>query len=141
MGYVARRVYKLIFDDHDGMEVVVGAMNIDQFFDLMELRESDDDNDRGKLIDMVAAHIRTWNLEDEAGEPFPVTSDSLRQIDADILLAIINTWVKTVSETPGFLGQKSKNGGPRLEDSTNRQDGLSESQLSSLAASSSTMSA
>jgi hypothetical protein len=109
-----RKVYRLTFEDHEGLEVMVRSVSVGklmgvlQLADAMTAKPSQDQID--ELFGWFAARIISWNYEDEAGEPLPPTLETLLDDDFDFVLRMVMAWVRAVSRVDFPLAPASANG-------------------------------
>jgi hypothetical protein len=113
-----RKVYRLEFEDgeFEGLEVKMGSLNTREFLDIVALADSvQGKNPPGdavrSLFESTAAHLISWNVEDDIGEPVPATVDGLFSQDLDLVMAVILAWQKAVGGVSGPLPQSSNGGG------------------------------
>jgi len=125
MGYKRKKtIYKLIFEDEDGLEVRAYAPPLSflqRSIDMAALagRRSDDlSPDELALVtgffSGFAKYLVSWNLEDDDDQPVPATLDGLLDQDMDFVFQIIDAWLDSVGEVAGPLGQSSSAGSPSL---------------------------
>ncbi len=128
------KLYKLVFVDHDGLEVRARAVPIGKFLALMDLAELKEDADPGTakkavtgLLDDFSEALVSWNLEEcPDGEctgpecPYehrkvPADDGGVKAQDVDFMMEIIDAWMTAIAGTPPPLPQRSTSGGPFLE--------------------------
>lgn len=123
MGYKARRVYVLEFEDRDGMEVKARSTNIDRFMELTELADFSPGNsfspeDRAKIDKLLAGFsecLVSWNLEEDDDSPIPATLEGLRSLDIDLAMEIVNSWMDAISDVSPGKERPSPNGSQSVE--------------------------
>ena len=92
MGFRLDRTYKLRWDDGTdlaGFEVDIRGTSVATMRAVRDLRLSQDES---QLAEILAAHIKRWNMEDENGEPVPVTAAALLDQESVVLAAIAREW-------------------------------------------------
>lgn len=122
MGYRRpSKTYVLQFEDDQlaGLEVKARGASTGQLMKLMDLTElstrgfrKEDIKEVDKLFELFASKITEWNLEDEDGNPLPVSYDSLMDQDMDFTLDLVFAWVHAVVGISGPLEQNSGDGEP-----------------------------
>lgn len=116
MGYKRKqKTYRLVFQDPglEGLEVRVRSVPVDQLMlvgDLLEKSEANDPAALSGLLDILAASLVGWNLENEDGTPVPATREALGAEDVDLVLQIIDGWNQAIAGVPGPLGSGSPSG-------------------------------
>lgn len=130
MGY--RRVpktFKLTFEDEPGLEVYCRSAPLGQILALMELVKEEDDGkmslrELGRLEELFStfgASLKSWNLEDEDGNPItwdPTGEETevqakvraLKTQDLDFVLSLILAWMDAVVGVSDPLKRKSSSG-------------------------------
>ena len=132
-----RRIYKLIFDDLDGLWIRVRSIPIGQLQKLMALDLSIDGDSQTRtraitdLLESFAGALEEWNYEDEDGNPLPPTLETLRDEDTDFIMQLAGQWLKTISQVTedSDLGKGSTSGSTFPEGSLPMEP-LSESLMS-----------
>lgn len=98
MGYRAKRtVYVLEFDDPElaGLEIKVSSTSIGVLLDLADDAESARIGGLDKAKRLLAefmTRLVSWNLENEEGEPTPLTEEGFRSHEPDFVLTVVFTW-------------------------------------------------
>lgn len=113
MGYKPKRkLLRLRFEDEEfqGLEVRAWSLSLGRFLQLVELLESENEEDLAELFEGFASVLVSWNVETDSGEPVEATLDGLRSLDIDFVLAIIMSWVEAISSVSRPL-PKSLNAG------------------------------
>ncbi len=123
MGYRAR-TYRLVFTDpglHD-LEVTARGGTIDDLVRLMyltglgrDLLAPDRDQERVELYQMLDAGLTGWNLEDDQGQPVPLTAQMLRAQEWSLVMAIVHAWMAAQASVSGPLEPTSSDGPPSVE--------------------------
>ncbi len=118
------KIYKLKFEDYDGLEVVARSMPIGQFLDIARLADLDvksvkpaDIKKLSGLFEAFAKCLISWNLEDEEGDPVPATLEAVLAQETDFTLDIVMTWITTLTSVSSPLEKSSSNGDQSLEQS------------------------
>lgn len=110
MGFQRRRptlTLKFSDPDYEGFEVVIRRMSIDDTFvfndyDMREWQErvrrgemskQDIDARMGEMWQRVADAIESWNLEDDGGNPVPVSVAAIRAEDPDFFWTLVHAWI------------------------------------------------
>jgi len=104
MGF-QRRTYKLIFDGvYAGLEVRTRGASIGEYVEMTRLTSSGGDlldveheQERLRLLDLLAGKLLDWNLTDDADRPVPCTAEQLGKEDLWMLLAITRAWLEAGS--------------------------------------------
>lgn len=110
-----RKVYKLDFSgtEYDGLEVKVGGLTTGEYLELVGLSApGNDDDETGReterMLRFFAAHLKSWNLEDEDGKPVPTSfDDGIVTNDLSMNMAIINAWTSALASVPEDTEKKS----------------------------------
>lgn len=114
MGFrMERTVYDLPFEGTalEGLKITVRAMTMEQrmrvFFDLGVTKEDSVEVARAKQDERYAlfiGHIVSWNIEDENGEPVPVTIEDLfRVAEPEQVGTITGIWSSGRTSVPAPL--------------------------------------
>jgi hypothetical protein len=118
MGYrPKRKIYTLEFEDPDldGLIVKVRGLNTGQILDIDTAREDGGDEAIRGLLELLAAQIVEWNVEDDEGQPAPATLDGIRAQELAFNMAIIDAWQNAVTGVPAPLEQPSTDGEQSME--------------------------
>lgn len=114
MGYKRpTTVYRLHFDDHDGLEVRAASVPIGQLLDLTEQADrlksgaAESFDDARELLDLFAASLRSWNLEEDDGAPIPCTRDSVLGLEFQFATDLLVAWFEAVASVAAPLAQRS----------------------------------
>jgi len=138
MGYKRKpRQYKLKFqgDEYEGFECLMGSLSVDEFIEMtnlaMRFQNSQAGNeDVGRMFEIVANQIISWNLEDDEGKPIIPDAPNLRAQDFDFVMTIQMSWMNAMASVPAPLLSGSDNGRTTPEDMTTALANLSRSQAS-----------
>lgn len=122
MGYKRpQTVYKLVFDDHEGLEVRAASVPIGRLIEVSaqaeKLREGDADSFESvaDLFALFGESLRSWNLEEDDGSPIPATVDSVMSLEFGFAAAILVAWFDAVGGVPAPLERRSTSGVPSEE--------------------------
>jgi hypothetical protein len=102
------KVYKFTFDDttdYPGLEVQVRTLTMGQLLEVWSGKGTS-----SATFEVFASQIVSWNLEDEAGQPVPVTREALLAEDDDMIQAIVKKWIAEVMGVPAPLESDSGSG-------------------------------
>lgn len=124
MGY-KRKTYKLRWPEgHElhGLEVSMKGMSMDDLGVVVGLQSGVDDGKPGlellePLVDVFMRNVQSWNLEDEAGNPVPVTEENIRAEDSRMMLQVVMSWAESATSVAPPLPRPSSGGSPSLEGS------------------------
>ncbi|CAM5718046.1 hypothetical protein [Streptomyces fumanus] len=98
MGYkTSIRTYKIEFaEGHEfhGAEARVRGMTFAEYLRATGM-DGGDGEDSAATVKRFVTHLVSWNLEDEDG-PIPATEEGVNRVDHDLVLAINNSWIKTL---------------------------------------------
>ena len=119
MGYKRQpKQYRLKFEDHPGLEVTAGSINTNDFLELTGLLAQFSGRDAaaaaqatGKVLDLFAAALISWNLEDEGG-PVPADRAGIGSQDFDFNLQLIMGWMEAIASVDTPLKQPSPSSPP-----------------------------
>ncbi|MFI9200156.1 hypothetical protein [Streptomyces sp. NPDC053048] len=95
----------------DGLEVTLRGLNVAEYLDVMGLGEVE----AGSVPDMIKRFSRalvSWNLEDEDGNPVPISEDVVFAQDQDFIMRLAAAWIEALSGVPAPLDQSSPSGEP-----------------------------
>jgi hypothetical protein len=131
VGYVAeRKTFRLVFEDHPGLEVRARSVPLGAFLDVLGLaalqvdvtdpaavRAAITPHDIAgvtRLFDAFGGALIEWNLEEEDGaggvRPVPATPDGIRSQDVDFMLEVANAWLDGIAGVPAPLSNSSSGG-------------------------------
>ncbi|MFE2970882.1 hypothetical protein ACFXKC_46235 [Streptomyces sp. NPDC059340] len=101
MGYKTKvKTYGIAFapgHEHHGAEARVRGMSLGEYMEATGLDGGDGDGDAGSLKNFIS-HLVSWNLEDEdTGAPVPPTEEGVLSVDHDLVVAMNNAWIKTLT--------------------------------------------
>lgn len=108
-----RKVYKLDFEgtEYDGLVVRVGALTTGEYLEFVTLTATadEDENQTASLMEMLAKHLRSWNLEED-GEPVPCNFEALKANDLGMNMAVVHAWIGAMSGVDEETEKKSPSG-------------------------------
>lgn len=126
MGYRPQsKVYKLVFADPemDGLTVRMRSPRIGELRELLALAQFDPKNPQpedarnaGRLFEVFADALISWNVEDDQGAPVPADLAGVSTQDADFIQQIVREWL-AVFKVSAPLGNGSSAGERSLEQS------------------------
>lgn len=98
MGYrPPEQTYKLVFADEDmaGFEVRLKSASSEKILELSELKP-DLSNTQAirELYEYFVTRVLSWNLEDDEGNPMPVSASSLYAQEPAWVFRVISAWLK-----------------------------------------------
>lgn len=111
MGYkVPRDVFKLIFAQHDGLEIRITSPSVGEVMSVMKLikykgidpqklSEADIEDFR-RPQKIFAKHLISWNLLDDDDEPIPATLEGVESLPRKFFEEITNAWVNNTAGVP-----------------------------------------
>lgn len=67
------------------------------------------------LVDVFVRNVNAWNLEDEDGNPVPVTEETIRGEDSRMMLQVVMSWSESATSVAPPLPRTSSSGNPSLE--------------------------
>lgn len=111
-----RKVYVLDFSDteYEGLEVRVSGLTTGEYLDFVGLSAPGDDSaaadETSEMLRMLSRHLVSWNLEDEEGEPVPMTFDGLKSNDMRMNMLIVEAWTGALADVPEPTAKKSAPG-------------------------------
>jgi hypothetical protein len=134
MGYKPdRKVFKLVFDDPsmDGLEVKATSLDIGALFKVTEIRSKKilTQDDVEEMFSAFANALRSWNVEDDDGNPVPTDLAGIYSQELTFIQTIIWAWVDAITGVSDELGKESGSGETFPEGSLPMEP-LSESQAS-----------
>lgn len=116
MGFRLDRTYALRWDagDLEGLEVDMRSTSVGTLVEVKKLRASADED---RLAEILVSHIKRWNLEDEQGEPLPVSVASLMSQESVLLAAVAREWYLAAAGVSAPLDLGSTDSPPSAEES------------------------
>lgn len=118
MGY-QRPLLKLVFKDpeFEGFECIARRLTFDEFEFLSNFGDKKLSGDTEGEFALMADCIRSWNLENEKGEPVPISGPDIRAQDPPFVAALANAMLLACIRVAPPLPQPSSDGEPSLEQS------------------------
>ncbi|WP_055696487.1 hypothetical protein [Streptomyces silaceus] len=115
-----RRIYDLDFSDHPdpdmhGLRVKLRHVDTGQALALDAALEEGGDAGLKATLEILAAQLIEWNVEDDQGQPVPVGIDAVMAQEVDFNMTIVNAWREAIAGVPAPLDGASPDGGPSLE--------------------------
>lgn len=117
-----RKIYSIDFTgtELEGFEVRISAISADQYYVISELASEAKNNAefiKALLPEMITV-VKSWNLEDDNGEPIAVSDGNLlAQFELSQVGDIISAWLDVYAGVPAPLDQPSDDGGLSLVES------------------------
>jgi hypothetical protein len=123
MGYKPKRtLYKLDFSatEYAGLEITTRSVSVEGLLAIAAAADEIDEVSpaKGKVLDLLGRFARvivSWNVEDDDGQPVPVTVEALLDQDFGFLMTMITMWISSVSQAPPPLPGPSPSGATSAE--------------------------
>ncbi len=113
-----RKMYKLDFEgtEWDGLVVKLGGLTTGEYLDFVSVAgpTDDGDNQTAQMIQMLADHLMSWNLEDD-GEPIPTTLEGLKSNDIQMNMAIVHAWTTVMGGSEDLEKKSTPSESPLLD--------------------------
>jgi len=107
---VPLRTARLVFTDlYEGAEVVV-RLSVPLGVAVSMAERENNEDPRPVYTSFVQFGLDKWNLEDDTGSPVPMTVEGLESLPADLVMLMIDQWVRQIGSVPAPLAQPSSNG-------------------------------
>jgi len=107
---VPLRTARLVFTDlYEGAEVVV-RLSVPLGVAVSMAERENNEDPRPVYTSFVQFGLDRWNLEDDTGSPVPVTVEGLESLPADLVMLMIDQWVRQIGSVPAPLAAQSQNG-------------------------------
>ena len=107
---VPLRTARLVFTDlYEGAEVVV-RLSVPLGVAVSMAERENNEDPRPVYTSFVQFGLDNWNLEDDTGSPVPMTVEGLESLPADLVMLMIDQWVRQIGNVPAPLAQPSSNG-------------------------------
>jgi hypothetical protein len=90
--------------DYYGVEVQMKSLTIRQYTDMFA------ETDNAKLIQIFAAHLVSWNVEDADGAPVPATLEGVDSQDTGLIVQLISAWQQALVTAPPTSPRQLPNG-------------------------------
>jgi hypothetical protein len=103
------KIYNLVFDETTnwpGLEVQVRTLAMGQLVSIW----SGEGGSSARTFELFMSRLVGWNLEDEDGNPVPITREAVEAEDDDMVVAIQRRWTDAVLGVPAPLGDSSSSG-------------------------------
>lgn len=116
MGYeYAPPTYKLVFEDHPGLEVTARSVELGDYLDFVDIldRQGLTKENVREIFDKFASFLVKWNLE-RNGEPVALGVESLYKLDIKFVRDIIDGWREGMEGVEDPLEPSSDSGGQSL---------------------------
>lgn len=109
-------IYTLEFDDVEplkGFVVRMRGLKIGRMRKVLALMgdDSSDESSIDGIVNELIANTVSWNLEDENGDPVPVTRETFDDLELDDVMAISHKWLDAITGPDPELGKDSSSGG------------------------------
>lgn len=120
------KLYKLVFEDYDGLQVRAKSVPIERFLSLLDLAEMKENPDAAtakkainQLLEGFASALHDWNLQEcplgECPGPgcgyhhkdVPADFEGVKTQDTDFMLEVIDAWMTAIAGTPAPLSNSS----------------------------------
>lgn len=127
MGFTPRStIYTLLFEgtDYEGLEVRMRATKLGALFDAGDLLAigkrvgvdvAPTAAEMGRItaeFEELAAHLVSWNVEDEDGTPVPADLEGLKAQELPLVVRIIKAWQQAMGDVAPPLSNSSSSGRP-----------------------------
>jgi len=107
---VPLRTARLVFTDlYEGAEVVV-RLSVPLGVAVSMAERENNEDPRPVYTSFVQFGLDRWNLEDDTGSPVPMTVEGLESLPADLVMLMIDQWVRQIGSVPAPLAAQSQNG-------------------------------
>ncbi|SCK20062.1 hypothetical protein YUYDRAFT_02077 [Streptomyces sp. ScaeMP-e48] len=97
-----------------GFEATLRGKTLGEFLNLQGIGEVDKSSLFEQLREMSQS-LLTWNLEDENGDPVPVSPEAVFEQDQDLMIALATAWMQGLAGVSAPLEPSSTDGQPSLE--------------------------
>lgn len=126
------KLYNLKFEDHPGFEIAMKGISIDGFMELARMAGKLSGTDLSqlsgeqleealkavdKLFTRFARALRSWNLDDEDGQPVEATREGVGSQDLDFILEITLGWMDAIASVDTPLPRPANSPGTSQESS------------------------
>lgn len=99
-----------------GAEVQIASLSLGQLLNLGDqpdrLRAGAGLSQVRELIELFAAKLRSWNLEDELSQALPMTVDAVLSLDFAFAGQMVRLWLDALTNVDDDLGKGSTSGRP-----------------------------
>lgn len=110
-------VYKLHFEDMEGLEVVAKSLPLKDFLSINKLAATSQD-DAAKATEATEGMLKkfsealiSWNLEDEHGKSVPATYTGLLTQETWFVMTIVQAWMAEIGSVPKLSKNNSNSTG------------------------------
>jgi len=114
MGYrKVPTIHTLEFEgEYKGLIVRMFSTKFGKVRRMLALLEQEDKNDQvmGEVVDLVVENLVSWNLEEEDGTPVIASREAIDDLEFDLVMEIINTWLERMTGPDEELGKDSQSG-------------------------------
>lgn len=94
----------------DGLIVRLQGISFGKVRRVTSLLDNEGDGALGEIGELVVSKLVSWNLEDEHGQPIPVTQEEFDELDFALVLKIVNAWLDRMTGVGDDLGKDSSSG-------------------------------
>lgn len=94
----------------EGLVVRLQSISFGKVRRITSLLDSEGDGALEEIGKLVVSKIVSWNLEDENGQPVPVTVEEFDELDFSLVLKIVNSWLDRMTGVSDDLGKDSSSG-------------------------------
>lgn len=118
MGY-RRPPIKLVFEaaELEGLEVRARRLSVSELDQLINMPDHLTRPERDNIaFEVLLAVLKGWNLEDEQGQPVPLTMDGLRSTDRALVNSIADELITASTRVAPPLPRRSDDGSPSGEE-------------------------
>lgn len=141
MGFKARRTYVLAFAEGTPLHGATIKCKGMAGGRVLQWKAEVDATDREEMIGLavqqLAKVIISWDLEEDDGEPIPITEENISDLEMDQIMCLYEAWLTSVIGVGQSLGKDSGSGRRLPEGSTTPRDSASPDLLNLLTQSSS----
>lgn len=115
------KLYKLTFTDpaFHGFQVTMRSIPIGRSLEIQQTQANRTGLSSVEvtclLAEILVEHMVDWNLEDEDGNPLPISRDTMLTQDADLIWTTNKAWIEAISGVPAPLDESSTSGEPFQE--------------------------
>jgi hypothetical protein len=114
MGFRPQRtIYHLTFEDVPelkGLEIRIQSCTIRELNEMASAGETATEDDNDAMTEMFVRKLVSWNIEDDAGQPVPISTEGVESQEPSLLAAVIMAWQKAMVAVPDPLRSDSLNG-------------------------------
>lgn len=105
-----RKIYRLDFTgtDYEGLQVEMRGPTVGEELEIDALREKGGSG--RQIFQMMTGLLKSWNVEDDEGNPVPPTFEGVCTQDSAFIMAILNATQEAASGVPDPLPETSPSG-------------------------------